>query len=99
VRIVVPLMVCLMDFFFFFCCMDGCSSLNLKAFTKILKKFVKVRHNILPTSEHIFNKEHILISCRYQLYPASATMHCPSDITSAHSKKKKEELQKRKVPL
>jgi hypothetical protein len=33
--------------------MDGCSSLNLKAFTKILKKFVKVRHNILPTSEHI----------------------------------------------
>jgi hypothetical protein len=24
--------------------MDGCSSLNVKAFTKILKKFVKVRH-------------------------------------------------------
>jgi hypothetical protein len=30
--------------------MDGCSSLNVKAFTKILKKFVKVRTALCSTS-------------------------------------------------
>jgi hypothetical protein len=34
---------------------------------------------------------------KYQVYPAFATTHCPSDIVDAHKKK---ELQKRKkVPL
>jgi hypothetical protein len=34
-----------------------------------------------------FDKEHILLSLRYQLHKASATTHCPSGITDAHSEK------------
>jgi hypothetical protein len=45
-----------------------------------------------------FDKGNILISIKYQLHPASATTHCLSDNTDAHSQKKKEELQKRKSP-
>jgi hypothetical protein len=47
------------------------------------------------TATHFLDKEYILISRRYQLHPASATTHCPSDITDAHSPKHKEELQKK----
>jgi hypothetical protein len=40
------------------------------------------------------DKEYILISRKYQLHPASATMQCPNGITDAHNQKTKEELQK-----
>jgi hypothetical protein len=43
-----------------------------------------------------FDKEYILISQRYQLHLVSAITHYPSDITDAHSQKKKEELPKKK---
>jgi hypothetical protein len=33
----------------------------------------------------LFGKRNILISQRYQLYPASAITHCPSDNMDAHS--------------
>jgi hypothetical protein len=39
---------------------------------------------------HFFDKEHILISRKYQLHPASATTECLSDNTDAHNQKKKE---------
>jgi hypothetical protein len=43
---------------------------------------------------------YILISSRYQLYPFSATTHCPSGSMDAHSQKREEKLyKKRKVPL
>jgi hypothetical protein len=32
-----------------------------------------------------FNKEHILISRRYQLHSVSVTTHCPNVIIDAHS--------------
>jgi hypothetical protein len=46
-----------------------------------------------------FEKVHILVSRRYQLHSASATTHCPSGITEAHSQKRKKNYKKRKVPL
>jgi hypothetical protein len=46
---------------------------------------------------YFFNKEHILISRRYQLHPASAATSCPDDIKDAHSQKR-EELQKKEKP-
>jgi hypothetical protein len=46
------------------------------------------------------DKEYLLISQRYQLHPASATISCPNGIKDAHSKKKgKKKYKKRKVPL
>jgi hypothetical protein len=51
-----------------------------------------------PIQPHFFYKEHILISKRYQIHPALATMQCPSGNTDAHSKKE-EEIQKNKVLL
>jgi hypothetical protein len=54
---------------FFLACLDGCSSLNVKAFTKILKKFVKVLYttsNLLGVFMlHFFskmNKEEYMLS-------------------------------------
>jgi hypothetical protein len=35
----------------------------------------------------VFNKEHILISRRYNLHLAYATTQCPSDNTDAQNKK------------
>jgi hypothetical protein len=46
-----------------------------------------------------FDKEHILISRRYQLHPVSATTPCPNNIKNAHSQKKEKNYKKRKVPL
>jgi hypothetical protein len=43
-----------------------------------------------------FDKEHILISRRYQLHPASATTHCPSGITDAHNQKRKKNYKNEK---
>jgi hypothetical protein len=40
-----------------------------------------------PVQVKKIDKEHILISWRYQLHPASATTHCHSGITDAHSQK------------
>jgi hypothetical protein len=46
----------------------------------------------VPSHLHVillfFDKEHILISRRYQLHPASATTQCPYSNTDAHSQKK-----------
>jgi hypothetical protein len=42
-----------------------------------------------PPTMTFFNKEHILISWRYQLHLCYATTHCPSGITDAHSQSKK----------
>jgi hypothetical protein len=36
---------------------------------------------------HFFDKEHILISRKYQLHPASATTECLSDNTNAQKKR------------
>jgi hypothetical protein len=36
-----------------------------------------------------FDKEHILISRRYQLHSASATTSCPNDIKDARNQKKR----------
>jgi hypothetical protein len=39
----------------------------------------------IQTTHDFFDKEHILISRRYQLYLAFATKQCPSDNKNAHS--------------
>jgi hypothetical protein len=47
--------------------------------------------------EHFFNKEYTLISRRYQLHPAFATMQCPM-VIRMHTAEKKEKLQKKIKP-
>jgi hypothetical protein len=65
----------------------------------LIKKFNNTNPVLLKVTQfdtiYIFlNKEHILISGRYQLHPVYETTHFPSGITDAHSWKK-EELQKK----
>jgi hypothetical protein len=43
-----------------------------------------------------FDKGYILISRRYQIHPASATTHCPSGFTDAHSQQRKKNYRKEK---
>ena len=50
---------------------------------------------LLRLIEDFFDKEYILISRRYQLYPASATKQSPKGLTDAHSQTKEEEIKKK----
>jgi hypothetical protein len=43
-----------------------------------------------------FDKEHMLISRRYQLHPTYATTQCPSDNMDAHNQKRRIRITKKK---
>jgi hypothetical protein len=46
----------------------------------------------------LFDKEHILISRRYQLHPALATTSCPNDIKDAHIQQKERKITEKESP-
>jgi hypothetical protein len=54
--------------------------------------------HISTTKTHFFDKEHTLISQRYQLHPAPATTTA-LEALRMHTTKKERRIKKRKIPL
>jgi Na+-transporting NADH:ubiquinone oxidoreductase subunit NqrC len=71
---------------------------NKFAASIILTKII-IYLNAQQNQQFFFDKEHVLISRRYQLHPTSATTSCPNGIKDAHIQKRYgvEELQKKKL--